>query len=108
MQERRISMPPNNPYILVSIPSQSNNAYSSGDSSVQQGVLLTGTEIELHSPAKSILVASYVPSYHALMLFWIVFDVEAFQLYELIEPKFTEGDTLSRVLPARPSKILRV
>ena len=73
------------PYILVSIPSQPNNAYSSGDSSVQQGVLLTGTEIELHSPAKSILVAGYV----LRCLFRIVFDMEAFQLYKLLEPKLT-------------------
>ena len=71
-----------NPYIWVSIPSSPNNAYSSGDSSVQQGVLLT---VELHSPAKYILVAGY----DALMLFGIVFDVEAFQLYKLLEPKFT-------------------
>lgn len=40
-------------------------------------------------PAKSILMASNVPSYHARMLFWVILNVKAFQLHELIEPKFT-------------------
>ena len=37
--------------------------------------------------AESILMASNV-SYHARMLIWVIFDVKAFQLHELIEPEF--------------------
>ena len=80
--------PPDNPHILVSIPdvgkgydlpcSQPDNAYSSGDTSVQQGVLRLSS-----IPQQSL------SSWHHTMLFRIVFDMEAFQLYELLEPKST-------------------
>ena len=39
-------------------------------------------------------------------LLWIVFDVEALQLDELLEAKFAKSNALARIFPTSPSKIL--
>ena len=39
-------------------------------------------------------------------LYWIRLDMEALQLDKLLEPKFTEADALSTVLPSGPCEIL--
>ena len=43
---------------------------------------------------------------YSATLFRIVFDMKAFQLYELLKPEFAQCDSLPRILPTGPSKIL--
>ena len=41
------------------------------------------------------------------ILLRIIFDMIAFQLYELLKSKFAQCNSLPRVLPTGPSKILK-
>lgn len=42
----------------------------------------------------------------SLLLIWVMLDMEAFQPHKLLEPEFAQRDTLARVLPTRPRKVL--
>lgn len=39
-------------------------------------------------------------------LLWVVFDVKALQLHELVETKLAQRLALSRIFPARPREVL--
>lgn len=45
-------------------------------------------------------------SLDGLLLFWAIFDVEAFELHKLFETELAQRDTPTGVLPSRPGKIL--
>lgn len=42
----------------------------------------------------------------SLLLIWVMFDMEAFQPHKLLETEPAQRDTLARVLPTRPRKVL--
>ena len=40
------------------------------------------------------------------MLFWVIFDMEAFKFHKLFEAELAQRDTLTGVLPTSPRKVL--